>query len=445
MNRVMEGKIVSVLERFPLVGKRLDAHMQEVVAGASVAFVLKLLAAGFAFGFNVVLARLVGVEGAGVYFLSLMAANIAVVLGLAGLNSVVLRHVAAGVAADNWAEVKGVYTKGMAVSLAASCAAAVVMFATAPLLAEGVFHKPELTGPIRWMSLSVVPVAIFTLQAEALRGLKRIAGSIFVSLLSPSALSIAGVFLLAGAWGVVGAVWAYVAAAVLTAFAGMWLWKRGTAKMDGVKGHFETGRLMESSMPLFWMALMQLVTAWISTFILGVWGTKEEVGIFSVANRTSILIAFVLIVMNTIVAPKFAELYRKGDMQSLGVIARSSVRMMALMATPVFLVFVMAPGWVMGLFGQGFKGGSAALMILSFGQFINVATGSVGLLLIMSGNERAMRNNVIFATAVSLLLNIFLTPVYGVVGAAVATAVSVALINLTAMVLVKRYLSIRMW
>ncbi|MBU1615458.1 hypothetical protein KJ693_09145 [bacterium] len=53
------------MNKIPLFN-RLDLHMQEVVHGVSIAFVLKVL--GARFGFNVLLARMLGAEGAGIYF-----------------------------------------------------------------------------------------------------------------------------------------------------------------------------------------------------------------------------------------------------------------------------------------------------------------------------------------------------------------------------------------
>ena len=71
-----------------------------------------------------------------------------------------------------------------------------------------------------------------------------------------------------------------------------------------------------------------------------------------------------------------------------------------------------------------------------------MATGSVGFVLIMTGNERLARNNTAVAAGVSLALNVLLIPRYGALGAAIATAVSIASLNLPAAYLVKRELGI---
>ncbi len=65
---------------------RLDEHMQEVIRGTGVAFFFKLIAAGLSFGFNVLLARLFGAEGAGIYFLALTVVTIGITVGKFGLE-----------------------------------------------------------------------------------------------------------------------------------------------------------------------------------------------------------------------------------------------------------------------------------------------------------------------------------------------------------------------
>lgn len=116
--------------------------------------------------------------------------------------------------------------------------------------------------------------------------------------------------------------------------------------------------------------------------------------------------------------------------------------MMIMFAAPVLLLFIVAPSWVMGLFGPEFTTGGTVLLVLALGQFINVATGSVGFVLIMTGNERLARNNTVIAATVSLVLNVLLIPRLGALGAAIATAASIASLNLSAAYLVKRQLGI---
>jgi O-antigen/teichoic acid export membrane protein len=75
------------------------------------------------------------------------------------------------------------------------------------------------------------------------------------------------------------------------------------------------------------------------------------------------------------------------------------------------------------------------------GHGVNVLTGPVGMVLVMTGHEKIMRNNVLAAGAVNIGLNLILVPKLGALGAAVATAVSLALVNGLSLVQVRRHVT----
>jgi len=83
----------------------------------------------------------------------------------------------------------------------------------------------------------------------------------------------------------------------------------------------------------------------------------------------------------------------------------------------------------MSIFGTQFTSGGNILTVLSIGQFVNVAMGSVGYLLVMSGNETLMRNSTIVAALINIVLHIILVPLAGVLGAAIASTLSLIMMN----------------
>jgi len=438
----MEKVVAYILNRFPSVRDRIDVHMLEVINGAAVALVLKVLGAGLTFLFNLVLARTLGAEGAGLYFLALTVTTIATVFGRVGLDNTLLRFTAANASVDDWSAVKGVYVKGMRLALLASSLSAVAVFVFAPVLADKVFQKPELVIPMRWMSLAVVPMTFVMLHAQALKGLKRIRDSFIVFGVGVPAISLTALVLFGGSYGVKGAVWAYASGAILTSILGVILWRMATPHLRKVSASFRTNDLVESGIPLFFVASLNMLINWTATFALGVWGTQEDVGIFSMASRTAMLTSLILTSVNSISAPKFAELYKKKDMDALGATARNTAKLMTVVASPLLLLFLIAPQWVMGMFGEEFQKGGVLLSILAVGQFVNVATGSVGYLLMMSGNEKLMRNNVAFVAVMSVVLNVFFVQIYGVIGAVIATVVCLSSQNLIATYIVSSRLGI---
>jgi O-antigen/teichoic acid export membrane protein len=436
------GRALALLRRHVAAKASVDDHMREVIRGASTALLLKIVGGLLTFCFYVAIGRLLGARQAGTYFLALTVITVAAVVGRAGLDGTLLRLIAGNAALADWAAVKGAFEKGITIALAVSSVATVVTMALAPWLAEALFSTPELTRLIRWMALSVVPLALVTLVARAVQGIRRIADATLINDVAVPALSLVGFGILVPGWGVLGAVAAYTLAAFAALPIGLWLWRRATPQLNGVIGNISTERVLQSSMPLLWVSCLQMIMLWSSTVALGTWATSVDVGLFSAANRTATLISLILWAVNSIAAPKFAALHRQGDMVTLGRLARNSAKLMALLAAPALGICLVAPGRVMGLFGPEFIPGGHVLAILAAGQFVNVVTGSVGFLLIMCGYERTYRNIFLLCALISVALNIVLVPSMGATGAAIATAVIAALQNLIAATAVWRKLGI---
>ena len=190
------------------------------------------------------------------------------------------------------------------------------------------------------------------------------------------------------------------------------------------------------------VSALHMLMNWSAPLLVGIWMPASDVALYNAAHRTAFLTTIVLASVNSIAAPKFAELYHAGNLEALGATARNSARMMLLLAVPVLAFFVAAPGFVMALFGSEFITGSTLLVVLAIGQFVNVSTGSVGLVLIMTGREKVARNNVAVAATLNIILQVLLIPRYGAIGAAIATSISIAMLNLSAAYLVHRELGI---
>lgn len=113
---------------------------------------------------------------------------------------------------------------------------------------------------------------------------------------------------------------------------------------------------------------------------------------------------------------------------------------MVIFALPITLTMILFPTMIMNLFGKGFSGGANLLRILTLGQFMNIVTGSVGYLLMMSGHEKNLKNITLVCGIFSVILNLLLINAFGTLGAAIGISISVAVQNLAAVFTVKKRL-----
>lgn len=411
-----------------------DGHMQEIIQGAAVAFLLKASGAGLNFLFSIMLARNLGAHGAGIFFLAITITTIASTLSRVGLDNTVLRFTATCATNNDWQAIKGLYRKSMLVVIAIAICLTLLVHLAAPTLAIVIFKEPELATTIKLISFMIIPHAFFWIQSEFLKGIKKISFSQFVQGTSLPLLAFLGILFLGKSASIEKVVMLYVLATAVTAIIGftVWLQVRPIGNRNLGKGYFCTKKMFKSSGNLYVGEIMSLIILWATTIFLGVWGSSAEVGIYSVAQRTATLISFILIAVNSISAPKFAALYQQKDLKGLSQTAQHSAKLMTITASPLLLLCLIKPEWIMLAFGKEFSSGALLLSIVAIGQFVNVATGSVGYLLMMSGNERIFRNCQLLSGLVCITLCITLIPTFKATGAAVATAFTLSFTNILA-------------
>lgn len=408
-------------------------HFKTLVKGTSLAFLLKICGVAFALLLNVLIARKFGPSMTGLFYLALTTASVAGVIGCIGLENTFLRYTSTGAAHNDWGSIKGLYQKGILISLIFSTLLTGLITIFSWMIALHVFNKPEAEIIIRIMAMTILPTVLILLHAELLKGIQRIAYYLLIHSICVPALSILAFLVLCVQWnmGINGVAWGHFGATCVTALMGVVLWQKITHnKMKNIVGDFQWRRLLKSSLPLFWVNLMNFLMMWSSVLFLGIWGTSDAVGIYATAYRTSMLTSFILIAVNTVAAPRYAEYFSLHQMKRLEETALTSLKMMFVLALPPLIVFIIFPHWIMGIFGNEFTQGSLCLSILACGQFVNVATGSVGYILMMSGHEHLLRNAITISSISNIMLHFWLVRSYGINGAAIATAVSLSMLNL---------------
>ncbi|NES01370.1 MAG: flippase [Okeania sp. SIO2F4] len=168
----------------------------------------------------------------------------------------------------------------------------------------------------------------------------------------------------------------------------------------------------------------------------------EEAGIYSAAVKTAEWVAFSLQTVNIVVAPVFTTLYVQGDRQELqNLVSKVTVWMFwSSLAVAAILIIFAQP--VMRLFGSDFVVAHWQLKILVLGQLVNALCGSVGFLLIMTGHQNKAVFIYGYAALSNIVLNGVLIPIFGSIGAAIATSLTMAMWNVWLSFLVIKHLGI---
>jgi len=411
-----------------------------VVVQSIIAFSVKGLGAIATFLMNLVLARALGAEESGYFFLSFTVMVFLAAITRCGLDSVVLRHTAAARSKGDWGAVRLVFFYGAAITVFAAACVAGHLWYWSGFLANAIFNKPSLGPVLAAIGPSIVSISLLWLIAQSLQGIGRFTAAIIAMNVAANIFLVMAVLVFDFELGADAGI-AYSVGSFLVLGGFLMVWQFRTSG-HSIRGRYSISlrTMLVSAWPLWVVLLMTQLIQWTGQFVGGAYLPPEEIAQLAVAQRTAMLVSFILTAVNMVVAPRFAALHAAGNMEGLRNMALTAVRLMALGATPVVAVMLIFPGVLMSLFGEGFLGGSVLLQVMAAGQFVNVLTGSVAYLLSMSGHERDLRNTLLIVAPVSVVVTFILVPLYGALGAAISTALAVGAQNLLAVYWVKRRL-----
>lgn len=401
----------------------------DLPVGALATFSFRVIHVGLEFLTMLLFANLLGVAAFGVYAIAMSCATVLGVPAAAGFDRLLIREVAALRAAERWGALRGILQRATQAALASSALLALALAG----FAQWVWGAASLRDAL-WLAAVLLPLVAFArLRQAALQGLGRVPSGLFPeTIVQPaSALVLAALAFSASGLPRVGAnaVAVQVAAALIAMIVGVLLLRRAwPSAAKSVAPTFETARWLGSAAPLMWMLGMNMVLVGADTIMLG-WMLDESIaGKYRVAAQMAMLVSFPMTAINLAVAPILARSFSLGDSSQLRQSAAKASRWSLLAAAAIAFPLLVTGRWLLGLFGGEFVDAYPALAVLSAGYLVSSASGAAGYLLIMTRHERAAAWIFSGAAIVNVVANYLLIPPFGALGAAVATAGSVALV-----------------
>ncbi|MEV1288073.1 oligosaccharide flippase family protein [Micromonospora sp. NPDC049679] len=405
-----------------------DRHVRGMARGGGLNLIGALLSQAAVFVIMLLLARVLGITEVGRYAQCYAVLALLGLLSLAGFRAGLTRFVAVQLADDDPAAIRGTIRLGLAISAGSSALIGAALAVAAPRLAE-LLHDPQLTTGLRLMALTLPASTVCEAALAATRGWRtQRPFTLIGQLYEPGCRLALTALALAGGAGVTGAYWALVVAAWSAgalALAALWRLLRRVAPATPV---FRPRQLFTFSTVSWVSSLSSTGLIWVDTLLLGVYAT-DDIGVYNVATRLVTVAIFVLAPINAAFGPYLASLHHQGRMDDVRRIYRAATGWVVRLSLPAFVVLLVFPEHLLRLFGGGFAAGAAVTVILAVGQLVNAATGPCGTLLNMSGRVVVNMADNLAALVLNVLLNLWLIPAYGIVGAAVAWAVSLAAVN----------------
>lgn len=393
--------------------------------------------------FIFIVARLYGPKEQGSFTLTFTVLQLVAILSQLGLDNRLVRRIAGQNSQESLPEVGRDYYQSLHLTILMSVVISILSWISAPWMAEVMFHKPQLTARLQLMSFAIIPFVLIGLNSSGYRGFKNMSGFLaFKALLPLIAAFILLLFYVIHSDA--GAVESYLLSTVIVCLISFIAWYRFSkvSKKNSLPTTSTTWEVIKEAYPMMLTGSIFFILGWTDNLILGIFRMEEEVGIYDTAFKISSISAILLLAINAIQAPSFAELHKKGEHKKLQQQVQSSTKILFWASLPVTVILIIFPSQLLGIFGPAFKVAWPALIILSIGNFVNNITGSIGILLQMTGRQKQYNRIISIAAIGSIVLNFILIPKMGIMGAAISSASAKIFQNLVAAIYVRREMGI---
>jgi O-antigen/teichoic acid export membrane protein len=363
-----------------------------------------------------------------------------------GMDMAAVRRVAIEVGRGEPGRARAIVRIAVSIALVVSVIVAVAGFLAAGPLAD-FMHVPSRS--MRAAALALIFVAVAQVYLGGSRGLKIMRHTLYAYWVGQS---VGWIVLTLIAWSMIGktvpvTVLAYAASWILATAIAFVSWRSATnAFVPSPAEADEARRLIRYGAPRAPAALLSQALFYTDLFVLSHYLPEDpRVSVYAAAIRVAQALVLFLTAVSYMFTPFVADLHERGLRDRLNMLFKQITRWTLAGTIPLLLLFAIAPGPVLRVFGADYATGSAWLRVLLVGQIVNVSVGAAGFVLIMAG--RTEWDLFVYATSFLLDLGLAVLLIHvghlGPMGAAIAQATALVFSNALRLALVWRFVRIQ--
>ena len=399
--------------------------LQRIARGAGIIFVGTIISMLFGFFNRAIIARYFTTSEYGVFNLALTVLSIALVIATLGFQNSLPREVAF-YREKGPSKVNGLISTALVIVLVNSIIWTAILILGARNIAR-VFDEDRLTYALRITAFALPFWALVGTVISISRGFGRVREKVyFQDMAYPIAFL---VFVVLGV--LLNLPFTYVFLAYVLARAFMFLalvfdlWKvklfRFKMSLD-----LKLGReLIRFSLPLLFSGILSFVMNWTDTLMLGYYKSSEVVGLYNAASPLARLIRIFLSSAAFLYPPMASRLYAQNKMNEMKRVYQILTKWVFLLTLPLFsIMFLFPEATINFFFGSKYLPATLALRILALAFMFHTFLGLNGLSLVVIGESKFIMTANLVSAVLNIILNALLIPIYGMEGAAIATATS---------------------
>ncbi|MEK6749687.1 MAG: oligosaccharide flippase family protein [Pseudomonadota bacterium] len=400
--------------------------MHRLLSGGAWVFVGRIIGAPAGFAVNILIARLLSPHDVGVYFLMVSLVLAAVAVAQWGLQIAVVRLVSEALGQGLGGRARGAVFAVLKIGVIGACIVALAVGSIGGRVLTQHFGAPQQLQDAIWYGAAwIVALTLLNLMAETFRGLQdyRLATIFGGPAHSILLLGFLGtVFFIQGKCSLSSVLWLCVVLSAFLVVVAAAAMRRHIARMAG-DTRVRVAEVLGLGWPLMITSLAIFFVTQIDLWIIGAYRNSDEVAVYGAAARLVQLVVMPMLIVNAVIPPIISALYAQGKIRQLERIVRTAALLSAVPAFAASLIFVFAAEPILNLvYGHYYQSGAIVLILVSFGQAINIFAGSGAIVLMMTNHQRSIMVISVICGILLVAGGIAVVGEYGAPGVAAVTA-----------------------
>jgi O-antigen/teichoic acid export membrane protein len=418
--------------------KNLDRHTKEVFLKLSPTIVVQIIGVLARLITSIILGRILGPAGLGEVNLINQIITIVMVVSMFGMDHVLVKKIAIAHSNNNFNSIGNTIFTALLVNISIAIVLTVLGVLGSGFIAS-FFNNTRLQIPIIIGFIIIVPQTIGSVFVSGINGYRKIWQSRLFKDFSTSLIVLIGIGLCLFfdlEITLIKVILLYTIGRLITFIVATIYWKTLYGPIFVRK--FVDKKMFKMAFPLFFVSATTLLASSVDILMLGWLSDISKVGFYTVASRLVLFVAIFLQITNAALSPKIATFFANNQFKEMSIMVKQVTFLLMIIGLISTLLFLLFGKSLLGFWGSEFSGAYICLIILCFGQFINISTGCSGVLLIMCGYEKIFSYITGSFLILNIVLNYFLIIRYNEVGAAIATTLTIVGENITRVIVAKQ-------
>lgn len=197
-----------------------------------------------------------------------------------------------------------------------------------------------------------------------------------------------------------------------------------------------------AALPMMMVSGFELLLFNIDVLMIGAYLPADQTGVYFAATKIMALAAFINFAVGSAYMGSYAIHHTGNNKQELANSVSWSASLTFYPSLFMIVAIVLFKDHLLGLFGASFTESSYIIYPLAIGLICRALVGPGERILMMTGQQNYCAAVYLATVLIDIILNIILIPIYGIMGAALATAISFIVMAASLHIIIRKKLDV---